>query len=436
MQDTLPRIFISYSSADRQEAQKILDLLGAAGLGSWFDDLNISGGAMWSSSIVEAIKQCSAMILLCTPSSVSSRNVHQEIQLAWEHNRPILPLILEASPLDPKIEYALAGRQYISVTNVGQEIWLPKVLRALHECGVELDRKILARIGNMNAPSSEPDIDFLPPPTNLSHSVSETIGREKELAELEQRISNARIVTLTGTGGTGKTRLSIDTGRQVLSRFKGGVYFVPLAPIIEPALVASAIAQSLDIREVQGQPLIASIKAFIYKKHLLLILDNFEHLLSARHTVSELLESCPNLKIIITSRIHLGVRGENEYHVEPLRLPSRTATKEELSASPAAQLFIQRAKESRFNFEVTPDDVEPINKICHKLDGLPLAIELAASRIRMFNTQTILTRLEEWRSFLSSGSADQPERHKTLYNAIEWSYNLLRQEERSLFNIL
>src|SRR5580698_2557608 len=104
MQDTRPRIFISYSSADRQEAQKILDLLGAAGLGSWFDDLNISGGAMWSSSIVEAIKECSAMILLCTPRSVSSRNVHQEIQLAWEHNRPILPLILEASPLDPKIE--------------------------------------------------------------------------------------------------------------------------------------------------------------------------------------------------------------------------------------------------------------------------------------------------------------------------------------------
>jgi predicted ATPase len=435
MSDVSQRIFISYSSSDKEEARRILELLGAAGLGAWFDEVSIGGGKTWSLEIVEAIKKCSAMILLCTPRSVSSRNVQQEIQLAWESNRPILPLIVESSIIDPKIEYALAGRQYISVAGVSEELWVPKVLRALHDFGIELDRKILSRLSQIRE-IPETEIDFLPPPTNLPHAVSETIGRTKEISEIENLIFQTRLLTLTGTGGTGKTRLSADVGRELLKKFRDGVYFVALAPVVEAALVPSAIAQALDVREVQGQPLIASIKAFIYKKNVLLILDNFEHLLAGRHIVTELLQSCPNLRVLVTSRVHLGISGEHGYSIDPLELPDRSASEQEVRTAPAIQLFLQRAKEARFNFNPSVSELQIVNQICHKLDGLPLAIELAAARIKMLAPQAILSRMESWKSFLAGNAPDQPERHKTLNNAIEWSYNLLKPNEKALFNML
>ncbi len=252
-----------------------------------------------------------------------------------------------------------------------------------------------------------------------------------------------RIVTLTGPGGTGKTRLALQVAADIVDEFEDGVYFVNLAPITDSELVASTVAQALGVREAGDKSLVDSLKDYLRDKEMLLVLDNFEQVAQAAPMVAELIGAAPQLKVVVTSRARLQVRGENEYPVPPLSLPDPKSLPalERLTQYEAVRLFIERAVDVKPDFEVNNDNAPAVAEICVKLDGLPLAIELAAARIKILPPQAILTRLQGLQSqsrmkLLTGGAKDLPARQQTLRNTIEWSYDLLDEGEKQLFRRL
>jgi predicted ATPase/class 3 adenylate cyclase len=282
-------------------------------------------------------------------------------------------------------------------------------------------------------------------PHNLPAQVTPLIGREKEVAAGQHvlRQEAVRLVTLTGAGGTGKTRLGLQVAAELLDQFSAGVFFVALAPISDPGLVASAIAQTLGVRELGGTPLLESLKAHLRDQQLLLLLDNFEHLLAAAPLVAELLAAAPRLKVLLTSRAVLHLRGEKEFPVPPLALPDPKHLPpvgadlvSALSQYAAVELFIQRALDVKPEFVVTNENAPAVAEICVRLDGLPLAIELAAARIKLFPPEALLARLGSRLTLLTGGARDLPARQRTLRDAIAWSYDLLGESEQRLFRRL
>jgi predicted ATPase/class 3 adenylate cyclase len=274
-------------------------------------------------------------------------------------------------------------------------------------------------------------------PNNLPVQPTVFIGREKELAAVCSllRDTNTRLVTLTGPGGTGKTRLALQAGAEVLNEFRDGVWFVDLAPTTDHKLVISAIAHPLGVREAGGETIADRLKAYLKDKHLLMILDNFEQVSEAALQVSQLLGSCPRLKVLATSRVPLSIRGEKEYPVPPLSVPDvrNLPTLERLTQYEAVRLFIERATDVKPDFQVTNENAPAVAEICARLDGLPLAIELAAARVRMLSPAALLARLSQRLKVLTGGPLDLPARQQTLRNTIEWSYDLLTEGEKQLF---
>jgi predicted ATPase/class 3 adenylate cyclase len=277
-------------------------------------------------------------------------------------------------------------------------------------------------------------------PNNLPAQPTPLIGREVELAAVQRLLQRegVRLVTLTGAGGTGKTRLGLQIAAELLEEFADGVFFVDLAPIRDPDLVVPTIAQALGIREAEGRSLSESLKAFLREKQVLLLLDNFEQVLAAAPRVAELLAGAPRLKVLVTSRAILRLRGEHDFPVPPLALPDRgrLPNRELLSQYAAVALFIQRAVAARPEFAVTNENAPSVAEICHRLDGLPLAIELAAARVRLLPPEGLLSRLEQRLPVLVGGARDLPERQQTLRGAIGWSYDLLAEREQRLFRRL
>jgi predicted ATPase len=273
---------------------------------------------------------------------------------------------------------------------------------------------------------------------NLPIQPTPLIGREKEVAEVCERLrsSEVRLLTLTGTGGTGKTRVGLQAAAEVLEEYEDGVFFVSLAAIIDSTLVAATVAGTLGVKETGGQPLLESLKDYLREKRILLLVDNFEHLLEAAPMVSELLSAAPNLKVLATSRIPLRLYGEHEFAVPPLTLPDperALPSVEDLIQYEAVRLFVERAQAANGDFRVTNDNVPAVAEICHRLDGLPLAIELAAARVKVLPPQKLLERLSDRLRLLTGGARDLPERQRTLRSTIEWSYGLLEEGERTLF---
>jgi tRNA A-37 threonylcarbamoyl transferase component Bud32 len=266
------------------------------------------------------------------------------------------------------------------------------------------------------------------------------LGRQQEVVEACTllRRPEVRLVTLTGTGGIGKTRLTVHVATELLADFAESVYFVSLAPISDCELVVPTIAQTLELKESGARPLMDLLKAFLQDKHVLLILDNFEQLLPAASHVADLLSSCPHLKILVTSRAVLTVRGEYTLRVPPLAVPdlAQLPDLEELSHAPAVALFLERASAVKPHFEMTQANAACIVELCARLEGLPLAIELAAARIKLFSPQALLARLSQRLHLLSGGARDLPDRQQTLSKTIKWSYDLLEQEAQIVFRLL
>jgi len=273
-------------------------------------------------------------------------------------------------------------------------------------------------------------------PDDLPTSLTRFIGRRRELAQactLLQR-EEVRLVTLTGPGGTGKTRLALEVARGLVRAFPDGVVFVGLAAVQDPGLVLPTIAQALGIREAPGQPPLENLAAQVGDRRLLLVLDNFEQVLPAAAMVVELLVACPRLRVLVTSRAALRVSGEHTFAVPPLSLPDPGSSESpDVASSEAVTLFVERARAVDPSFAVTDANSPLLVEICRRLDGLPLAIELAAARARLLSPQTLLSRLERRLQVLKGGARDLPARQQTLRATLDWSYDLLEPDERTLF---
>ena len=266
------------------------------------------------------------------------------------------------------------------------------------------------------------------------------IGRAREIAEVCRllRRPEARLLVLTGAGGAGKTRLAIAVAEHLRADFDDAITFVSLAPISDPALVASAIAQAIGIRESAERSLRDGLVAVLVSRRLLLILDNFEHVLPAARLIDDLLTACPRLTILVTSRAVLRLSGERNYLVPPLSLPDpqQLPPLEQLGAVEAIQLFVERAQAAQADFTLTPDRAVAVAAICRRLDGLPLAIELAAARISLLSTQALLARLAHRLQVLTGGPRDAPARQQPLRATLAWSYDLLPPATQWLFRQL
>lgn len=292
-----------------------------------------------------------------------------------------------------------------------------------------------------------PDLpsDFLPlrsldaQTNNLPIQLSSFVGRERELAKLKGLLPTTRLLTLTGSGGCGKTRLALQVAADSLDEFWRGVWFVDLAPVTDSTLVSQAVASALHVKEQPNRSVLAALVDYIGPKQLLLLLDNCEHLVDACARLAQtLLQSCPSLRILATSREPLGIQGETTFTVPSLSLPdlSPQASSRALFQSDAVQLFVERALAAVPDFALTERNVHSVAEVCRLLDGIPLAIELAAARVKILNVDQIVSRLGDRFRLLTSGGRIAPPRQQTLRAAVDWSYGLLTEAERILLRRL
>ena len=271
--------------------------------------------------------------------------------------------------------------------------------------------------------------------TNLRPRRTSFVGRTRAMDDIERLLRETRLLTLTGPGGTGKTRLALEIASRQLDRFPDGVFFVDLSPLTDPTLVISEIAGVLKVREAPDLDLAGSLRRHLADLDVMLVLDNFEQLVDGSSAIGDLLDAAPGLTVLATSRIALRLSGEHEYQVAPLELPARERRGDaaQLVASESVRLFVDRATSVRPDFTLTDANASAVAEIVERLDGLPLALELAASRLRVLDPTTLAERLEHRLSMLRGGDRDLPERHRTLDGTIRWSYEMLEPDEQRLF---
>ena len=285
-------------------------------------------------------------------------------------------------------------------------------------------------------------------PNNLPLQVTSFIGRERELAEVQRLLSGARLLTLTGTGGSGKTRLSLQAAADVIDAYEDGVWFVDLAPLADPAHVPGAALAALGLSEQPGQPAQATLAGYLRQRHALLLLDNCEHVIEAcARLVDAIIHQCPGVRILATSREMLGVAGETAWRVPSLALPEPDGapgahgaydgyTAQRLEQYEAVRLFIDRALAVQPSFQVTNQNAPAVAQVCHRLDGIPLALELAAARVRVLSVEQIAARLTDRFRLLTGGGRTALRRQQTLQALVDWSHDLLSEPERALFRRL
>src|SRR5215204_1497259 len=277
------------------------------------------------------------------------------------------------------------------------------------------------------------------PPNNLPLELSSFVGREKELAEVKRLLGETRLLTLTGSGGCGKTRLALAAATDLLEEFEEGVWMVELAPLADPSLVAQAVGSTLGVREQPGRSLTEMLSGYLGSKKVLLVLDNCEHLIEACAELAEaLLRFCPGLRVLATSREALGITGEVAWPVPSLSLPDlrRMPDIGSLPEYESARLFVERAVAVRPDFVLTEQNASAVAQVCYRLDGIPLAIELAAARTKVLSVEEVADRLDDCFRLLSAGGRTAMPRQHTLHATMDWSHELLSEEERSLFRRL
>ena len=372
-----------------------------------------------------------------------ARLIQAEPWQTWIEQRGGLERVLERlrnHPLHPNQEQIrniilahpdASARFYYSRLNISPSAYFFRLK--------ELTRSLLLQL---NAWKPEPSMEFSrsTTPTNVPAALTPLIGAEKSLASVVAilRRAGARLLTLTGPGGVGKTRLAIAAGASMLEDFPDGVFFVPLETVTDPALLTTQIARSLNMETTAAQSLLEALKAYLRERQMLLILDNFEQMIQGGPMVTDLLQAAGNLKVLVTSREALNVYGEIRFTVPELTRPDpgNLPSPEQFSQWPALDLFVQRVQARHPEFSVNEANLGAIVDICHRLDGLPLAIELAAAQVRLLSPDQALPQLEYGLKALRDTSRDRPSRQRTLWDAIDWSYQLLPEPERAILRRL
>jgi len=443
MPETPISLFISYAHADSPFVDRLEADLQQQGFDPWVDRQRLKGGQRWRRELQEAVKRAQVLLIVLSPDAIASENVQIEYDYVLELGNVVIPLYYRQC----EVPMELRAIQWIDFRH-SYEQGISALLDTLHR---HQQRAVTSDSSGQSSPGDLGDQRSQPaqheqaqagqaPFNNLPAQLTPLIGREQEsqAACALARQTGVRLITLTGTGGIGKTRLALHIAGELLADFADGVALVALAPITDPDLVVPAIVHAFSLREVADHSLSEQLKAFLHEKHLLLVLDNFEQVVAAAPLLSELLEACSHLKMLVTSRAVLNVRGEHPFPVPPLAVPNLGLLPdlENLSQAPAVALFLERASVVKPQFELTQANAASIAELCVRLEGLPLAIELAAARIKMFPPQALLARLTQGLQFLSGGARDLPARQQTLSNTIKWSYDLLEQEAQSVFRLL
>lgn len=424
---TMGQLFVSYASGDRARTLEIVEAVRAQGIEVWIDQAGIAGGAAYGTEIANALRDAEAVLLIASDASLASKNVRQEIMLAWRYDRPIIPLILHPLLFPDDVAYWLEGAQWIEVFDRPEGEWLPKLWQALARHGVVDARD--ERDSQIAVPTVSVDVLG-----NLPSGLAPIIGRERELEEVLTLLANGRTITLTGPGGTGKTRLALEVGRRIGPSYEGGVWFLDLSSTHAVELVLPGIAALLDVDVPPDGSAVEAIAGAVAGKPTLLILDNLEQILDAAVDLAALQDAAPELTLLMTSRAPLQLPREWVYAVPQLVLPDLQAlpAPSALLENPAVRLFVTRAQQAKPDFQLIDGNARAVAEICHRLDGLPLAIEIAAARVRLLPPAAMLTRLGSRLNLLTRGSAANA-RQQTLRDTIGWSYNLLEPEQQWAF---
>lgn len=340
--------------------------------------------------------------------------------------------------------YALAGRRAEALRQYGrlEEVLARELVAEPGAAGRRLREEIRAGTfppGRSRQEAHPPEVPLGADRHNLPADRTSFVGRGRELAEVKRALAMTRLLTLTGAGGSGKTRLALEVARNLVSSYPDGAWLAELAPLSEGTLLPQVVASSLRVREQPGRALADTLVDHLRKKHLLLVLDNCEHVVdAAARLVDALLSACPRLRILATSREALRTDGEVVWRVPPLSVPDpdKPSSVEELGRSEAVRLFLERARYRRQGFELTDGNAGAVAEICQRLDGIPLALELAAARVGVLSAGQISARLDGSLALLRGGGRTILPRHQTLRGALDWSHNFLSEPEKSLFRRL
>lgn len=416
----------SYSRRDALRVVPILAALQARGVGVWFDR-DIAGGTFWEEAIMRTLRRARTVLFFVSRSSLASDRCFDEISAARSLHKTIIPVVLDhivfPDDLPDRFALTLQNRATIDARGPADDA-VPAVLRALADAGVAGTAATLDEQPNER--------------TNLPLRLPPLIGREQQLPKVLDLIGRHALVTLTGSGGVGKTRLALETGRQMLAGMPDGVWLVELAPLTDPALLASTVASTLGInpgaRDNAAEPLVNALRS----RRMLLIFDNCEHLIdAAAQLVSELAGACPALSILATSREPLRVPLEQTYRVASLDVPgSDRITAARALEAPTVRLFVDRATAVDPAFTLDDSNASDVARICRRLDGVPLAIEMAAARSPILGTSVVAAKLGERFQLLKAGRRTALPRHQTLRAVYDWGYNLLSASEAAVLRRL
>ncbi len=422
----MPECFVSYASVDRARTMQIVDAVRSQGLDVWVDQAGIAGGTSYGTEIANALRDAGLVLLIASDASLASKNVRQEIMLAWRYDKPIIPLILHPLVFPDDVAYWLEGAQWIEVLDREPVDWLPKLRQALARHGVAVDA---APAEVVSAPGVPLEIAG-----NLPSQLPPILGREREMEELITLLANGRTMTLTGPGGTGKTRLALELGRRLGPSYDGGVWFLDLSAVRHSELVLPSIADLLELETPPDGSVLESIRSALEDRSTLLILDNLEQIPGAAADLGDLQAAAASVTLLMTSRAPMHLPGEWVYSVPQLALPDLAQLPQPaaLMENPAVRLFVTLAQRARPDFQLIDGNARAVAEICHRLDGLPLAIEIAAARTRMLPPAAILTKLGSRLNLLTRGGAANV-RQQTLRDTIGWSYNLLDLEQQRVF---
>ena len=326
----------------------------------------------------------------------------------------------------------LKNRSDVHLINLGR-FRLKNVGQPMELYAVAADRIVVPDPGTLEGKGER----YATLPSNLPEPGLPLLGRSADLEALVELVGDARVVTITGPGGVGKTRVLAELGRSLTPEFSDGVAFAPMADIADPSAFLTALADALDVKEAEGRTPGQGVVSLLGDKSALLLLDNLEQIVEAAPEVAHLVERCPKLRIATTSRTPLRIAAEREYPLAPLALPTPDEEPaDSLIEYPAIALFVERARATKASFALTPENAAAVTAVCRRLDGLPLALELAAARLRLLSPQALLERLDHALNVLTTGPRDSPSRHQTLRAAIEWSHSLLTRSEQRLFRRL